>query len=289
MIKISEIFGGTGGDSPTLQGEGKYAGVPSIFIRTFGCNHRCPGFGLSHGTTENEEVKEYIKNIPLYKNILEMPVAKTGCDTYMAVYPEFKDFAPKMSIDQIVEDVVRRVDPKAYEMPHIVITGGEPLLPGWQKQYIDLIERLFLSGFRRFTFETNATQPLSPAFAGYINRMNANDMDDQHVEILFSMSPKLSCSGETKEDSIKPDVIRSYFGVAPQSYLKFVVGTTRDVEEAKDVLKELSTNRIPVYLMPVGGASVELSEKDVYNFARMNGFRFSPRLQVSIAGNGAGV
>jgi 7-carboxy-7-deazaguanine synthase len=286
MIKISEIFGGTGGSSPTLQGEGKYAGVPSIFIRTFGCNHRCPGFGLPAGTTENEEVKEYIKNIPIYKNILEMPIAKTGCDTYMAVYPEFKNFAPKMSIDEIVADVVGRVNPNAYERPHIVITGGEPLLPGWQKEFIHLLNGLMNSdiGFSDFTFETNATQELNQFLSIYIKKFT-----DIGVNILFSMSPKLSCSGENPEDAIKPDVINSYFKAAPNSYLKFVVGNQEDVDEVFAVLKKINNRAIPVYLMPVGGASVEFTEKDVYDLARKNGFRYSPRLQVSIAGNGAGV
>ena len=33
-LKISETF-------ESIQGEGRYAGVPSLFIRTSGCNLRC--------------------------------------------------------------------------------------------------------------------------------------------------------------------------------------------------------------------------------------------------------
>lgn len=285
-IKISEIFGGNAGDSMTLQGEGKYAGVPSIFIRTFGCNHRCPGFGLPKGTTENEEVKEYIAKIPLYKNILEMPVAKTGCDTYMAVYPQFKNFAPKMTIEEIVNDVKGRADPKNPDIPHIVITGGEPLLPGWQKEYQALIRCLVMEGFRNFTFETNATQPLSTEFFDFIYGLTY--WAYQNIEVVFSMSPKLSCSGEPAEEAIKIQVIEQYRKLAPNSYLKFVVGDADDVKEVLAIRDRL-INPIPIYLMPIGGASVELTEKDVYHLARKNGMRFSPRLQVSLAGNGAGV
>jgi 7-carboxy-7-deazaguanine synthase len=35
MIKISEIFG------PVIQGEGMHIGVPTVFVRTGGCDYRC--------------------------------------------------------------------------------------------------------------------------------------------------------------------------------------------------------------------------------------------------------
>lgn len=286
MLKISEIFGGTAGDSMTLQGEGKYAGVPSIFIRTFGCNHRCPGFGLPAGTTVNEEVKKYIANIPIYKSIMDMPVAKTGCDTYMAVYPEFKNFTKMMSVDEIVAEVESRTNFMYHELPHIVITGGEPLLKGWQKYYPELIQKLRDKGFKYFTFETNATQVLTEEMFDFVRSKNIDLA--KHTEIIFSMSPKLSCSGEPAEKAIMPKVILQYRLAANNSYLKFVVGNQQDVDEVI-ALRDRLESSAPIYLMPVGGASVEMTEKDVYHFARQNGFRYSPRLQVSLAGNGAGV
>ena len=36
-IKVSEIF-------YSAQGEGRFVGVPSVFLRTFGCNFKCAGF-----------------------------------------------------------------------------------------------------------------------------------------------------------------------------------------------------------------------------------------------------
>ena len=46
-IKVSELF-------YSIQGEGKYMGVPSIFLRTFGCNFTCGGFGMPKGKLSEE-------------------------------------------------------------------------------------------------------------------------------------------------------------------------------------------------------------------------------------------
>jgi len=46
-IKIAELF-------YSIQGEGRYMGVPSVFLRTFGCNFKCAGFGMLKGTLSGE-------------------------------------------------------------------------------------------------------------------------------------------------------------------------------------------------------------------------------------------
>ena len=54
-IKVSELF-------YSIQGEGRYQGVPSVFLRTFGCNFKCAGFGLPKGqlTKEVDGVAEQV-------------------------------------------------------------------------------------------------------------------------------------------------------------------------------------------------------------------------------------
>ena len=58
-FKVSEVF-------YSAQGEGRFVGVPSVFFRTFGCNFKCPGFGLPAGEKTNEP-DEIGKVVHLYK------------------------------------------------------------------------------------------------------------------------------------------------------------------------------------------------------------------------------
>jgi 7-carboxy-7-deazaguanine synthase len=82
MLPICDLF-------TSIQGEGKFAGVPSIFIRVSGCNLRCVFRG-------------------------------SICDTpYSSFTPEKSSF----TIDDVKKEI--ETHPK---VNHIVITGGEPLL-----------------------------------------------------------------------------------------------------------------------------------------------------------------
>ena len=42
----------------SVQGEGKFVGVPSVFLRTFGCNFRCMNFGLKNEPMRDEKQKQ---------------------------------------------------------------------------------------------------------------------------------------------------------------------------------------------------------------------------------------
>jgi 7-carboxy-7-deazaguanine synthase len=103
----------------TVQGEGRYVGTPSIFIRLSGCNLRC--------TWRNPDG------------------SLTTCDTpYSSLTPE-KRLA---TVDEVVDEV--RQYPKGR---HVVVTGGEPFL---QENMPVLVESLTLLG-KFVTIETNGT------------------------------------------------------------------------------------------------------------------------------------
>lgn len=282
-IKVSELF-------YSLQGEGKYIGVPSVFLRTFGCNFRCPGFGLHHGE-KTTEVTPIIQNLSKYKSYNELPLVSTGCDSYAAVYPEFKDLSPMRDSNSIVEDIMLLLPHKEWREEHLIITGGEPLL-GWQRAYEDLLSHPKMNKLKEITFETNGTQPLQKSFKDFLLawQQPALGCKKDH-EITFSVSAKLPCSGEAWEDAIKPEIVCEYEKVGT-AYLKFVIATEQDFADAERAIAEYRAAGFTgyVYLMPVGGTvdSFALNNKRVAELALNNGLRYSDRLQVSLYKNAWG-
>jgi len=95
-IPISEIF-------YSIQGEGKYVGRPSLFIRVGGCNLNCPGF------------------------------SKHGCDSFYAVDKKYKSSWQMMSINDLILEIEK------YYPCDIVLTGGEPTL--YYKKLYPLVEK----------------------------------------------------------------------------------------------------------------------------------------------------
>ena len=279
-IKISELF-------YSIQGEGRYMGVPSVFLRTFGCNFRCAGFGMPKGEL-SKEVNDVANRIHYYKSYNELPLVSTGCDSYASWDARFKDFSPLLTTDSIAESIREILPHKRWVDEHLVITGGEPLL-GWQKAYPNLLEHPLMSDLKEITFETNGTQPLTDDLRRYLRQWNQSRWPHGHGgEITFSVSVKLSVSGELREDAVKPDVVCDYETVG-YAYLKFVVASEDDVNEALEVTNEYRRAGFfgPVYLMPVGGIEkvYNLNNKTVAQLAMKHGLRYSDRLQVPLFKN----
>ena len=83
-IRISEIFG------PTIQGEGPLIGLPTVFVRTGGCDFRC-----------------------------------SWCDTLHAVDSDYRGQWQSMSVDQIWSEVTRL----SYGQPLMIsLSGGNPAI-----------------------------------------------------------------------------------------------------------------------------------------------------------------
>jgi organic radical activating enzyme len=278
-IKIAELF-------YSVQGEGRYMGVPSVFLRTFGCNFRCAGFGMPRGELSDEAgvLAEKQEKYGEWKTYNELPLVSTGCDSYASWHPSFKDLSPMLESNAIVNRIMEILPFKRWEEEHLVITGGEPLL-GWQRAYPDLLSHASMNRLKEITFETNGTQDLTEDFCEYLlNWKYANPSR----EITFSVSAKLPGSGEAWADAIRPDTVIGYEHIGT-AYLKFVVATEQDIADADKAIAEYRAAgfRGHVYLMPVGGVEsvYTLNAKNVALAAMKRGLRYSDRLQVPLFKN----
>lgn len=116
-FNISEIFG------PTIQGEGLYTGMPSIFVRFSGCNLCCHFAGGSI------------------------------CDTaYTSIHPEPVEPMDRLQVMAKIKELA-----KGLYRYHVVITGGEPLAnPGALVELVESIKEE-LGEHIPVTIETNGS------------------------------------------------------------------------------------------------------------------------------------
>ena len=276
-IKIAELF-------YSIQGEGRYMGVPSVFLRTFGCNFKCAGFGMPRGET-SEEANTIDPD--LYTDYKTLPLVSTGCDSYASWDPRFKHLSPVLDTDAIAHAIVDSLPHKEWRDEHLVITGGEPLL-GWQKQYPDLLDHPKMAGLKEITFETNGTQKLTAEFRKYLLNWSLGNKSRGRDALTFSVSAKLPCSGEAWSDAICPDIVSQYQDVGT-TYLKFVIATEEDLKDAERAVEEFGAGGFtgPVYIMPVGGVErvYSVNNRAVAEMAMRKGWRYSDRLQVPLFKN----
>ena len=276
-IKIAELF-------YSIQGEGRYMGVPSVFLRTFGCNFKCAGFGMPRGELSKEADTIAVMNaMHPFNKYEELPLVSTGCDSYASWHPDFKDLSPMLTSEAITDRIMEIIPFREWKDEHLVITGGEPLL-GWQRAYPDLLNNPKMKALKEITFETNGTQKLTPEFKGYLAKWNS----EVGKELTFSVSAKLPCSGEKWEDAICPEIVCEYEEVGT-AYLKFVIATEQDFADAECAIGAFRAAGFTghVYLMPVGGVEsvYALNNKAVAIMAMNAGLRYSDRLQVPLFKN----
>jgi organic radical activating enzyme len=278
-IKIAELF-------YSIQGEGRFMGVPSVFLRTFGCNFKCAGFGMPRGEL-SREVEDIAEVVHMFNKYEDLPLVSTGCDSYASWDPRFKDLSPMLTSDAIADRIIEMLPYNQWGDAHLVITGGEPLL-GWQRAYLDLLDHDKMQDLKEITFETNGTQKLTEEFKHYLMRWQTDGNRPYARDVTFSVSAKLSCSGESRAEAIRPDIVCEYQEVG-FTYLKFVIATEDDAYEAIEVsdIYRLAGFQGPIYLMPVGGVEsvYNLNNRRVADLAMKAGFRYSDRLQVPLFKN----
>jgi len=219
-------------------------------------------------------------------------LVEKGCDSYASWHPAFKHLSPNLTTEELVDRMLALTPNNRWAQNngndvHLVITGGEPLL-GWQRAYGELLSQPGMADLKNITFETNGTQELQDKFSDYLLRW-ANEKPGR--EVTFSVSAKLSASGESWTDAIRPEIVNSYQTYG-HTYLKFVVETEDHVNEAVRAVDEFRAGGFTgvVYLMPVGGTITpyEANKFNIANICLERGFNYSPRLHCDLFGNGWG-
>ncbi len=269
----------------SVQGEGQYVGMPSVFLRLSGCNFRCQGYGMPVGQLSNA----YREIDPRqYQSLTELPVVKTGCDSYPSWDPRCQHLTQKVPVDELANALLALTPERNWRTTtqqaiHLVITGGEPLL-GWQDQIAVLLAQPSMCSLRYLSFETNGTQILNLGLQDHFNKQSQLD------EVLFTVSPKLPNSGEAWGEAIRPEVLAQYARVKNASMvLKFVVQSERcfdDICKAVDAYQEAGVI-CRVYCMPAGADEISINKiaATIATLALRHGFAYSPRLHVDLWNN----
>ena len=288
-IKVSEVF-------YSLQGEGRFVGVPSVFLRTYGCNFECSGFGCAPGE-KSTGADEVAKTVELYKTFNDLPLVETGCDSYASWHPAYKHLSPTQTTEELVERMLALTPNNQWVQNngndvHLVITGGEPLL-GWQRAYSELLSHPRMTDLKNITFETNGTQELHKDFRHFLLNWTLNSKLGKKgpSALTFSVSAKLSASGEKWEEAIRPDIVMSYADIG-HTYLKFVVETDDHIHDAIRATDEYRRAGFKgaIYLMPQGGVvqPYDRNKLRIADICVAHGWNYSPRLHVDLWGNGWG-
>ena len=242
---------------PTIQGEGKKVGTISTFIRFGKCNMRCPEFGVEYETPSG--VKKY------------------SCDSFYAVDPSFKDkWDNYTSSEQIIKET-KKFLPKN-QKSDIVITGGEPLLY-WNDKEFQALLKYYIENDYAVTIETNGS-------------LNIKLSEPYQKKILFSISVKLSNSGESEKKRINITTLTDIINFCDDAYLKFVIGADfldQASIEIDDILSKIPA--VETYIMPLGddAYTIDKNSEAVINLAIKKGFKYSDRLHIRVWNNKRGV
>lgn len=227
----------------SLQGEGVSAGRPSVFVRLSGCNLAC-----------------HWCDTPYTWYFTDHAGGHRGGQTF-----DRRENSVTLDVVQVAQQIA------AFDCPHIVFTGGEPLL---QQPALAALCAI-LGPEYHIEIESNGTVALTAAFAAHVDQLN--------------LSPKLGHSGNPVSARMNEAALLSYAG-DPRAWFKFVVASPSDADEIAALAERLGLPGKRILLMPEGTAPADLRER-IHWLAPLclaRGWRFTDRLHIHLYGDTRG-
>jgi 6-pyruvoyltetrahydropterin 2'-reductase len=299
-IRYSEIF-------YSFQGEAELAGKPSVWLRFFGCNLECNGFGQDHPTQPDTHVLPFKTfDISTVTKLEDLPVWHQGCDSSYSWSAKYKKLVHNHTVSEIADLLMAQmvsqsnplgefVNPMTLQDTQLAFTGGEPMLN--QQAMIDIVRELAARNNcpRTITVETNATKPLSAELKDFLEN-EFYDIGGRRWH--WAMSPKMhTVSGEV--DAVLPEIIFQYAETPASSCLKFVMSGTAEAwdemnRHMHDITRHFRSKDLyppEFWIMPVG-ATKEQQElptvADISMEAMRRGYNVATRNHCYVFGNTIG-
>lgn len=303
----------------SIEGEARWAGHPTVYIRFAKCNFSCRGFNNPEKLdTESEQVLGF--DPKKYTSIKDIPLITRGCDSIYSWSDKFSHMWEQGDEKALAAEVLKVLPHNTFQNPVtgkrviLSLTGGEPTIR--LKFWIPILEELYVAGMRTILVETNCAAPMRDKdMTALYEWVSAKNTELQtipfypprdYVKVVWSNSPKVRMSGEVWEDAIRPEIAikQAYFnnGIVDkwsrsntEQYFKFVCGPNNtDFNEVAQAMQAYYDAGIPkivdVYIMPV--ACTEEQQQDiaakVASMCMDKGYIYCHRIQNSVFGNGVG-
>ena len=243
----------------SIQGEGEFTGVPSIFLRVTGCNLRC-----------------------VFKDSI--------CDTsYTSFNPEKPIFA---DLDELA-DAIHELYIKYPNTKHLVITGGEPML--YKEGIIELLDGISYMNFH-VTVETNGTMGIIEEPDGEYNYIDLYSVSpklstsvDKECKFLDKIRVEQHNKTRIQYDKLSQFFIHPY---RSRVQLKFVYSGEKSIQEIKEIINVLNNEQDfncdikpdDIMLMPEGTTTEQLkkNQTECAEVCIREGWRFCDRLHIRI-------
>lgn len=251
----------------TIQGEGKLAGIPVLFVRTAGCNLRC------------------MWNLP--------DGAVSLCDTPSASFDTRGEI--RMPVVTVKNTILNNIG----KINHLVISGGEPFIQAEAISALAMelkqIRNLHVSVETNGTFFNEAMVNNIDFFSISPKLRNSVPTSEklQKAKVSLPFEPGQAEKIRKNISAIQSIIDHCRLNSEKDFQLKFVVQGHDELKEIEEEFLSCLTGWTPedIVLMPLGSTPDELRQTRMTTIeaAIEHGWRYSPRLQINYFGGVSGV